>query len=62
MNVVYYKDQYLDSFYCFHDLPKITNSETLLFVDDTSVIISNHNITDLEQNTNWVLKKNERMF
>jgi len=44
-----------------NDLPKITNSEnlkinlkTILFVDDTSVIIRKTNVTDLEQNINWV--------
>jgi hypothetical protein len=52
-----------------NDLPKITNSENLkinlktnLFVDDTSVIISNHNVTDLEQNINWVFKKINECF
>jgi hypothetical protein len=42
-----------------NDLPKITNSENLkinlqtnLFVDDTIVIISNPNVTDLDQNIN----------
>jgi hypothetical protein len=46
------------------DLPKITNFEnikinlkTILFSDDTSVIVSNPNITDLEWNLNWVFKK-----
>jgi hypothetical protein len=28
-----------------------------LFSDDTSVIVSNPNITDLEWNLNWVFKK-----
>ena len=44
-----------------NDLPEITNSdnlktnlETILFADDTSVIVSNPNVSNLEQNTNWV--------
>jgi len=44
-----------------NDLPKIINSanlkinlKTILFADDTSVIVSNPNVTDLEQNINWV--------
>jgi hypothetical protein len=44
-----------------NDLPKIINSanlkinlKTILFTDDTSVIVSNPNVTDLEQNINWV--------
>lgn len=51
-----------------NNLPKITNFENIrinlkiiLFTDDTSVIVSNPNITDLEWNLNWVVKKNEWM-
>jgi hypothetical protein len=47
-----------------NNLPKITNFENIkitlkiiLFADDTSVIVSNPNVTDLEWNLNWVFKK-----
>jgi len=33
-----------------------------LFADDTSVIVSNPNITDLEWNLNWVFKKMNELF
>jgi len=59
----------LDFLLYVNNLPKLTNFEntrinlkTILFADDTSVIVSNPNITDLEWNLNWVFKKMNEWF
>ena len=70
--MVYRKDQYLYpcSFYSvlmtylkyqtFENL-KI-NLKIILFADDTSVVISNPNVSDLEQNLIWVFKRMNEWF
>jgi len=38
------------------------NLKIILFADDTSVVISNPNVSDLEQNLIWVFKRMNEWF
>jgi len=53
-------------FVYINNLTKITNSETfkidfktILFADNTIIIVGNPNVSGLEQNLNWVFKKDD---
>jgi len=56
-------------FIYINDLPNVTihtnlsdNSKTILFGDDTSVIVNNSNLTDFEEVINMVLKNMNEWF
>jgi hypothetical protein len=56
--MVFCRDQFLLFIVYTNDLPNINNkSKTVLFADDTSVIVTNFNATDLETYTFTVFEQ-----